>query len=281
MKVTTIELQSTDRTLLSVGTANVSTSDKYLMRGVFGLDADQVVPKYYGSGAVTGTKWYSFSRKKREVTLRVVLNPNYLLKESFSDIRDDLYRAISGNRSGQLDLVFLNGGSAVSKLSGFITKFEVPYSSDAPELQITMEFKDPILRSLGQVVYETAAIATTNPILVANSDSTAPTGFCFQVTFTAASADFIIWDKASSPDAIFSVTPDTSFQIGDKLFFSSEHNDKQLYVDRSSTIIPMVDHIDEGSVWPILFPGINEFYVFDQADFDWDFIKFYKAYWGL
>ena len=281
MKVTSIELHASDRILLTVGTSKVSTDDKYLLRGVFGLDADEVAPKYYGSGIVTGTKWYRFSRKEREVSMRIVLNPNYLLKESFSEIRDDLYRAISANRSGSLDLIFRNGGSAVSKLTGFITKFEVPYSSETPELQITMVFEDPMLQGISYVELESSEIDTINPLYLADNVSTAPHGFSFCLTFTSTASDISIWDKESSPDSTFTVTPDSSFQIGDKLYFSSVDGDRQLYVDRSATIIPMLDKVDPGSTWPIMFPGPNEFYVNDQADFDWDWIRYTHVFWGL
>jgi hypothetical protein len=281
MEITAIELQSADRTVLTVSTSKVSTTDKYLMRGVFGLDADELVPQYYGSGAVSGTKWHEFSRPPREVPLRVVLNPNYLVKESYSNIRDELYRAISANRGGSLDLVFMNGGAIVSKLTGFIIKFEVPYSTETPELQLTMKFKDPILRGASHIELLTADISTSNPVVVPDSESTAPHGFQFGLTFTATSASITIADKASDPDASFVVTPDGGFLSGDKLYFSSEKNNKQLYIDRSSTIIPLMDHIEANSVWPIMFPYINEFYVTSPGTFTWDYIKYRKAFWGL
>ncbi|MCA9367069.1 hypothetical protein KC887_02250 [Candidatus Kaiserbacteria bacterium] len=284
MKVTHARLLSESREILEFALTTVPSDDKFFMRSSFGLDPDQVFPRYSGKGLSSGKKWNHFSRKKREVSLRIVLNPNYLLSESYSDIRDDLYRSISMNRSGQLDLIFYNGGSAVMQLSGFITKFEVPYSSETPELQITMEFEDPMFKSVGSIYYPTAQIATGNEIIVSAGDATAPLGFTFQVTFDAVCDDFVIQDKLSDPDLVFSVTPDDGFGIGDTLYFSSVYRDKNLYmIDAGDpgVRIPLLDHIDQGSVWPILFPGMNEFYLPSPSDYTWDFISFYKLYWGL
>lgn len=284
MKVTHIQLQSDSETVLEVATTTVPIDDKFYLRSSFGLDPDQIFPRYSGQGTSSGKKWYHFSRKAREVSLRVVLNPNYLLSESYSEIRDELYRSISANRSGLLDLVFYDEGAAVMKLTGFITKFEVPYSSETPELQLTLTCEDPMFKSVGRIYYDGSEINPGSEVIVSAGDATAPSGFCFQVTFTASTASFVMQDKVSDPDAIFSVTPDSDFDVGDKLYFCSEYKAKQLYMldaSNGNEKIHLVDAIDPGSTWPLLYPGMNTFFLADSANFDWDFVEFSKLYWGL
>jgi hypothetical protein len=43
----------------------------------------------------------------------------------------------------------------------------------------------------------------------------------------------------------------------------------------------LLDRIEPTSVWPIIFPGFSEFHFTNIASFDWDYIKFRPAFWGV
>lgn len=256
---------------------------QYMVRTMIGLDAEDIVPKFYGFGLQTKPKYYSFGMRPRDIVIRFVLNPRFNLDESYSDVRDDLYRIISATRTGMVTLHFNSGGTTVAKISGFITKFEVPHFAPLPEVQITVRCDDPLFRAINPVTYTPSSpeLKATNPIVIPDSLSTAPHGFTMQVTFKAVSPDFTIQDVSSNPEWQFKVIPSGGFAIGDVLYFSSETINKQLYMIRGGTTTYLVDRIQPGSIWPIIFPGANSFHFVDIADFNWNKLEYYAAYWGV
>lgn len=281
MKVTNISLFSSAEDALRFDLFDSSRTSKYLVSNIVGLDADDLVPRFYGFNKDGSKRFYDFKAKPKEIVMRLVLNPNFGLRESYSDLRDEIYRCISATRSGELELHFHSGASTVARIFGHIIKMEVAYFSKTPELQITIRCNDPMFRGLTPVTYEDADIPTTNPIGVVDNESTAPHGFHMQLTVTASLANLTIQDKASSPEWDFVVIPTANFQIGDVIHISSEFNDRQLYMVRSSVTTHLMDRVQPGSVWPLIFPKFNEFHFPGIASFDIDEITFYTAYWGV
>jgi hypothetical protein len=282
MRVTTVTLYAVPGE--EVITFSLRDSDpraQYVIRNMVGLDAEELIPKFYGSGLYTKPKFFDFGLKAREIVARIILNPRIRIDESYSDIRDELYRAISSTRTGQVTLHFNSGATTVSQISGFITKFEVPYFTQLPEVQITIRCDDPMFRGINPVEFEPADMKTVNPIIIADSLSTAPHGFCIELTFKAAAPSFTIQDVPTNPEWLFKVVPSGGFLIGDKLYFSSEFANKYLYMVRAGVTTYLTDRIQPNSIWPILFPGSNSFHFVDIASFNWNEVDFYPAYWGV
>lgn len=281
MKVTGVELSSDNANIISFGMSDVLSTDKYLIKTIIGLDADEVIRKFYSFASNSNAKFYNFSMKKREVTFRIVLNPNYSINEDFSDIRDDIYRSISSSRTGLINMLFRSGGAAVAHISGYFTKFEVPYFSNIPEVQITLNCDDFMLRGYNPVEVDAAILGTGSHIYVSDSISTAPHGLTLSVDYSASSPYFKITDDILDSSWEFKVTPSGGFLTGDTLLIASEYTSRNVYLVRGATTIPLMDRISPTSTWPILFPGSNEFDVYDKTKFSWDYISYYPAYWGI
>lgn len=282
MRVTSVDLYTAKlEEPITFSLENSNESDQYIVRTMLGLDAEDIVPKFYGQGLNTAPKFYDFGTKPRDIVIRIVLNPRFNLDESYSDVRDDLYRAISADRTGKIVLHFKSGATTVSRIFGFITKFEVPYFVKLPEVQITVTCDDPMFRGINPVRFEPDELPSVNPILIPDSLSTAPHGFCFEAVFTATSPSFTIQDVETNPEWKFKVTPSGGFLVGDQLYFSSEFSNKYLYIVRSATTIQLMDKIEPTSIWPILFPGRNFFHFVDIAKIDWDVLEYYASYWGV
>lgn len=282
MKITSIGLLSDDVEAVSFDLRNVQSHSPYMIRSIVGLDAEDLIPKFYGFNIDGDKKFYDFKMKPRLIVMRVVVNPRYKLGETVSDVRDRLYKTISSSRSGEVTLEFRGGGSTIAKINGYIIKFEVSYFSDVPELQITVKCNDPIFRGVAPVLMEsTDFVDGSETVLVPDGLSTAPHGMEFQVLLTNAQASFTIQDKASDPEWEFKVIPDGGFAIGDSLNFSSEFGNKYLYIVRSGVTTHVFDKVTPTSVWPTLFPGTNSFHFVDADFFDWVFLRFSPAYWGV
>lgn len=255
---------------------------RYLVRAMVGIDAEQIVPKFYRFGLVSGKKYYEYTMRPRDIVMRVSLNPIFSINEDVSEIRDAIYRLISANRSGELTLKFKDAGVIVSVIKGNVTKMEVPYFTRTPELQITINCPDYMFRSPAPYALDLDELPSANPVRVLDEKSTAPHGLNFKVKFTAVTSSFVIQDDPSDPDWQFEVIPPTSFQIDDELWFSSEFGAKSVFWNKDSgTDIELMDKISSGSVWPEVFPGVNTLYFMQIANFDWLELNHKFAYWGL
>lgn len=281
MRVTDISLYSNNVQAMTFSLREADQRAPYIVRNIVGLDAEEIVPKYYGTGLYTKPKYFNFGLRSREIVMRLVLNPRFNLDESYSDIRDDLYRIISSSRSGLVSLHFLAGGTTIAKIDGFITKFEAAHFTNLPEVQLTVTCNDPIFKAINPVYFNALDIDNTNPIIIPDTLSTAPHGFTFQLTINATLANFSIQDVQTNPEWIFKITPSGGFIAGDALYFSSEFSNKYLYMIRSGVTTYLLDKIDLASIWPILFPGGSSFWFNNVGSFSWNNMQYYPAYWGV
>lgn len=284
MRVTDITLNANNSEIAAFSFKNPLSTGQYVAKAIIGLDSDEIVSKFYTFSLASKNRYYDLSSTKRDVVIRIALNPRWIINESYSDLRDEIYKAISANRTSEVQLYFYAGATLIAYLSGMVTKIEVPHFSKVAEVQITIHCQNPLMRAINPVRLETPQISTTNPVVIADSLSTAPHGFKFNIKFTANTPSFIMQD-AQTPEWKFEVVPgliagQTGFLTNDVLYFSSDYNDKTLYIQRGSTSYPIIDKVQLGSVWPVLFPGANEFWIVSGA-FIWNQLEFYAAYWGV
>lgn len=309
MRVTSIDVYS-DRLEepLKFSLNQTDPSNKYQIRTILGLDAEELIPRFYGFGKQESEvphglvaepyhkKFFEFSMKPREVVMRVILNANFLNNESYSDLRDELYRAISSTRTGKVTLQFNSGATAVAQLEGFINKFEAGYFNALPEVQMTVRCDDPLFRGVLPIIYDMTDARYPDPIMVdsflqlPDSLGTAPHGFKFEGVYSGYSLSlgaFSLRDTPDAADSEWTFDVDYEFSPGDKLIFSSVNLHKTLYVehgppDEGLTVF-LLDKITSVSTWPIMFPGSNEIYCnhHDHGIFAFTNVEYYPTYWGV
>lgn len=284
MRITSVGMYSSRYSeALDFSLTNADYEARYIARNIVGLDADEIIPKFYGYGIASNTKFYDFGMKARDIVIRIVLNPHFDLGETYSDIRDELYRSISANRTGVTSLLFRSGATTVAKIDGMITKFEVGYFNQLPEVQLTIKCNDPIFKGINPVSYDAADLINfSNPMIIADSLSTAPHGFVMELLILKTTPSITIQDVQTNPEWTFTVTPPAGFSANDRVYFSSESADKYLYMVRAGVTTHLIDVINPNGIWPIIFPGGNSLYfVQDAATVSKQKLEFYPAYWGV
>lgn len=278
MRITSVEFHPDGSSeVCELSFRDPTRQNRYNVKGMTGLDADEIVPRFVG---VPGsTAFFNLVMTKRNVVALIELNPKYNLNETPSLLRDNLYRMISSSRKGLIHVWFKDGETVVATVSGYVTKMEAPLFTQLSEVQITISCDEPMLKAPDPVSIDVVGLDPS--LTVINNDlSTAPHGFTFEVSFDADVASFLMEDP-DDPDWSFEVIPLTGFDTGDVLHYSSEYNNKYLYVVRAGNTIQLADVITSGSVWPILFPGENTFTLANGPSLDWDSITYYPTYWGV
>lgn len=292
MRVTEIDLVSdTFEEALNFRLAPAKKTGQYQIRQIVGLDADEINQRFYVGGQNKESKYYEAYLKPREIVMRVILNPRFNLDENYSDVRDELYRYISKSRSRQLSLHFKSGTTAVSKIDGYISKFEAVHFTKLPEVQITITCPNPIFKALSYVELPDFVSNHVNGVInVPDSLSTAPHGCVIEATYsTDNNSSFSFYDKEHAYTTFFSVgysSPYGNYDIGDKVFVSSESGSKDVwavYTEYPSSQIGLMSNVDAFSSWPIIFPGNNQFFfnALKNNKLSSLKIKFIPTYWGV
>jgi hypothetical protein len=252
---------------------------------VYGLDADDILSTFYGIGDLDEARFHRGAMNPREIIMRLVITPLWELGESYSDVRDTLYRAISRNRSRDLEIVLRSSTTKVASIQGRISKFEVPLFNKDAEVQITFQCEDPFFRSTANREYLASDFDATGYISLYDATSTAPHGLEMEVTFNQTATEFVVADDDPFNWRFYVDAPVADpFVAGDVLYISSEEGSKTIRRDRGGTITYLMDLLLPGSSWPILFPGENEYYMpglIPTADYTIDYIKFKAVYWGV
>lgn len=298
MNVTEIKLMTPgaiDLLHASFKTKDVVRTDRFILKKATGLDAEDIMPQFYGRAQGTNFNYYNMVPKARVVTLTIKLNPQYNYNQTVGQLRDVFYKAVSYNRQGKIELRFMDDEEEIGSLIGFIRKIESSQFEAEAEITVTFEFSDPFIRSNDHVIIQGSspvhALGMPNPEWEDN-DSTAPHGFKMELVFTIPTVHVIdsltihgIHNPLYAPFKI-----DYHFEPGqDKLYFSSEYNNRYLYVERTNgpnvQTINLADKIVKDSIWPIMLPGKTKI-GFSNAEnatpeIYIERILYRTAYWGV
>lgn len=277
MKLTSVEIHPAGSTNVCVlSFRDPGSANPYNVKAISGLDAEEIVAGYYGGSGTD--RFRNLSLRKRDVGVRIGLNPRFDELESYSKLRDDLYKIIASSRTGVVQLQFKNGATVVCAVSGTINRLEAPHFERVQEVQIGIECIDPMLRALTPTIVPVVGLDPSDTVIQEDL-STAPHGFTFSMEVLADVASFAI--GGTDPDWMFEVVPDGGFLDGDILHLSSEYNVKEVYLVRGATTIYLADKIATGSIWPMLFPGDNNFFIENPLSWAWSSISYYPTYWGV
>jgi len=283
MNFDTVDLLcSCSNEVVSMAFKEPSLEASYTIKAIGGLDVDEIFTSYIGRG--TGTNpLYSMGIGKREVVVRFAITPRYAIGETVNSLRDNIYRAVSANRTGAMTLQFKNNDLIVASIKGFTTKIEAPQFTETPEIQLTLDCsKDPLLRS--ETVYSPSTLDFDNNLAIVDDDvSTAPHGMGMSFLCGTNTPSFTITDESDAPWA-FTVSPGTigsytGFQVGDSLHISSEDRYHQLFLVRGGVTTNLAQGLSLNSVWPYMYPGQTIFRYSSQ--FTCTGWIYRQAFWGI
>ena len=283
MNITSVGLYSGENEIANFDFQDPNSDNPYLARSILGLDAPDIISKFYGFSTTNRDRLYDFSMDPKEVVIRVVLRPQKAIGETYSSLRDRLYRAISSYRGGEIDIRFNTGVAWFAYLRGIISKFEAPLFSKSPEVQLTINCEDPIIRGFNAShLTQDSSPSGLEPFVVVDALSTAPHGFQIEVTLTDDMSSFAIVDRlAIGPAADWEFRLVYPFETGDIINVNSQTGERAVTVKRGTDITPIADRIAPDSVWPILFPGTNYLTFSSPSDMTLEYVEFTPEFWGV
>lgn len=284
MKLTNVNIHAIgSNNVINLSFRDPKNLNSYIAKEILGLDADEITPKFLANSTTGNHRYYDFTLGKRDIVIQVLLNPNFSIGETHAALRDKIYKLVSSTRTGEIEVSFKDGAVNVARVSGFVTKIESPKFTKSPEVQITISCNDSMLKAYVADNVDVVGLSPTNAVVL-DSKSTSPHGFKFGVSFTNLRTEFSIQELSTGvPPREFKInligSPLLGFGGDDILSFSSEHNDRFVYLQRDGVIYHLMDRVLPNSIWPIMFPGNNNFKLSVGAKWVW--FNYHATYWGV
>jgi hypothetical protein len=146
MRITKVNLMPDNSSnIIEMSFRDARRQNPYHAKAIIGLDADELVSKFYGG---INSNLFDILLKKREIVVLVELNPHSSPGQTYSSLRDAFFRLIGATRTGKVKFEFADEDGVKATISGFVTKMEAPLFNQVPEIQLTVDCKpDPILRT--------------------------------------------------------------------------------------------------------------------------------------
>jgi len=258
-------------------------ADLIQVRNIDGLDPVKASINTTPYGAVDGTSFVGSSVAGRNIVLTLHPNPDWDTW-TYESLRRVLYSYFMPKR--EVKLVFYSDDMPPVEISGRVESTEINIFSRDPELQVSIVCPDPYFISHEPVVVTGQTVRGGGAITTIEYNGTVEAGINVKVT------------SVTAPDPT-----DIAIQIGDPLleytYFAVDAGvTSSMFFEMSS--IPMRKYVQnvvlgtgvitnllskvtvqEGSSWPVLQPGENEFCVItDQGVQDWE-LRYFERFGGL
>ena len=256
-------------------------TDLIQIRNINGLDPVKASVNTSPLGSVDGESYVGTSVPKRNIVLTLHPNPNW--KEwTYESLRRLVYSYFMPKSPTRL--VFYSDDMPPVEISGIVESCEVnPFSPD-PEILVSIICPDPYFTALDPEVITGQTIRTGGTVHHIDYDGTIEAGIYVQVTFVSGAAPTSIGIQVGDPTISYFLI-ETGVDSSKYIEMSSLPMQKYVQaIDMTTGVISNLLSkvtIQEGSGWPTLQPGEQDFYVItDQGVQDWELVYF-ERFGGL
>ena len=256
-------------------------TDLIQVRNISGLDPVKASVNTSPYGSVDGASYVGSSLTNRNIVLTLHPNPDYD-NWTYESLRRLIYAYFMPKRPTKL--VFYSDDMIPVAISGIVEGVTVNMFSKDPELQVSIICPDPYFTALEATVITGQTVRPGGDVVVVDYGGTIEAGINVKVTAVTAPNPTGITVQIGDP-------PITSFgvvaTVDPATYFELSSIPMRKYVQNvgigSGVITNLLSKvsIQEGSAWPTLQPGENEFRVVtDQGAQDWE-LRYFERFGGL
>ena len=264
---------------LLLSDAGRAETDLIQVRGINGLDPVKASVNTSPYGSVDGAAYIDSNVLTRNIVLTVGLNPDWD-EWTYESLRRLLYSYFMPKRPVQL--VFYSDDMDPVQIKGVVESAEINAFSKDPEFVISVICPDPYFVALEPTILTGQSIRAGGTVTEVQYDGNIETGFFVQVTHSTSPDPTTIGIQVGDPQlsyfnvaAVVSASKD--FEMSSLAMQKFVQN-----VDLSTGVISnLLSKIQQGSDWPLLQPGVNDFSVItDTGVQDWE-LTYYERFGGI
>lgn len=230
-------------------------SGGYSVRDIQGLDPVQAAISTSSQAQVDGAQFQNAQRGIRNITMKLGLEPDYLLT-TVDSLRARLYDYFM--TKSNLSLTFWKDGSVFAVCSGQVETFDCPMFVQDVEADISIICFDPDFYAITPTVISSGTVSDTT-VNAIQYDGTSDAGLVFSLAVNRIMSSFTLYN--TQPDGTvqtFAVAG--SFAPGDVVTINSIPGQKGLFLTRASITTPVLFYADQQNMnWPVLTKGENDF----------------------
>lgn len=262
------------------GDGNAKT-DLIQIRNIDGLDPVRASVNTSPRGSVDGETYTGSNIPKRNIVLTLHPNPNWD-DWTYEKLRRLLYSYFMPKRPTRL--VFYSDDMIPVEIFGVVESVAVNMFSKDPELIVSVICPDPYFTALDPVVLTGQTIRAGGTVVSVDYKGSIETGMKVKVTSVSGPAPTVIGIQIGDPTvSYFNILATVSASM----YFEMSSVHMQKFVQNVNigsgvitNLLPKVE-LPEGSLWPVIQPGINEFSVItDQGVQDWE-LSYFERFGGL
>lgn len=256
-------------------------TDLIQVRNISGLDPVKASVNTSPYGSVDGASYVGSSLTNRNIVLTLHPNPDYD-NWTYESLRRLIYAYFMPKRPTRL--VFYSDDMIPVEISGIVEGVIVNMFSKDPELQVSIICPDPYFTALEATVITGQTVRTGGDVVVVDYGGTIEAGINVKVTAVTAPNPTGITVQFGDPPitsfgVVATVDPSTYFELSSipmRKFVQNVGVGSGVITNLLSKV-----SVQEGSAWPTLQPGENEFRVVtDQGAQDWE-LTYFERFGGL
>jgi hypothetical protein len=256
-------------------------TDLIQVRNIDGLDPVKASVNTSPLGSVDGAAYTGSNVPSRNIVLTIGLNPNWD-NWSYEALRRLVYSYFMPKRLTRL--VFYSDDMPTVEISGVVESIEANQFSTDPELLVSIICPDPYFIALEPEVITGQAVRPEGVITQIQYDGTIEAGILVKVTHVSDPVPSVIGIQIGDPAISYFNVEAT---VNGTMYFEMSSIPMQKFVQNvgigSGVITSLLSkaEIREGSSWPILQPGEQDFSVItDKGIQDWELVYF-ERFGGL
>jgi len=256
-------------------------SDLIQIRNISGLNPVKASVTTSPYGSVDGASFTGSSVLSRNIVLTLHPNPDWD-NWTYETVRQLIYSYFMPKRNTRL--VFFSDDVVPVEISGVVESVEVnPFSKDQ-EFLVSIVCPYPYFTSLDPIVVTGQTVRAGGAVVPIEYNGTIETGINVKVTAVTAPNPTDIGIQIGDPALTYFAT---LASVDTSTYFEMNSVAMRKYVQNvgigSGVITNLLSkiHVQEGSAWPLLQPGENEFTVVtDQGAQDWE-LTYFERFGGL
>jgi hypothetical protein len=253
-------------------------TDLIQLRNVDGLDPIKATVNTSPYGSVDGSSYVGASVLSRNIVLTLHPNPDWV-NWTYEKLRKLIYQYFMPKRPTRL--VFYSDDMIPVEISGVVEDVSINIFSKDPELLVSIICPDPYFTALNGIVL--TGQTNDDPVVI-DYNGTIEAGMHVKVTATPDTAPSDIAIQLGDPRIAYFAVAAT---VNPTLYFEMNSLPMKKFVQNVNigsgvitNLLSMI-HIQEGSLWPGLQPGDNEFSVItDLGVHDWE-LTYFERFGGL
>lgn len=265
--------------ILALSDTGRAETDFIQVTNINGLDPVKASVNTSPYALIDGAAYTGSSVLSRNIVLTLELNPDWDTW-TYESLRRLVYSYFMPKQ--RVRLVFYSDDIVPVEIYGIVEDVSFNQFTKNPELNVSIICPYPYFTALTPTVVTGQSVREGGSVTSVTYDGNIETGFYLRVSYTSGADPTSIGIQIGDPNQSYfrvnaGVNVDQYFQIGSIPTLKFIEN-----VDlNSGLILNLLSSIEEGSSWPTLLPGANDFSVItDDGVQDWE-LKYYERFGGL